>query len=130
MFNRYFSFIFSFLIFFFMFFSFGSALNISGCMDINSDYFGQTITLEQNIASWSGNCFTLQSSDDTNYFELDCNYKSITSDATSINLFDTNNLDINRIAFKNCNIYSCLNFSTSFRFAFFLHFLSILLSSL
>ena len=88
----------------------GFSYAFTGCQTFTDENLGQTLTLEADINGWVGDCFSLNTTDDSNYLEIDCdNYKIglapniIDSNGDSYRLFDINQ-DINKITFRNCDI--------------------------
>ena len=99
-----------FLVCFFLFVIAGFSYVFTGCQTFTDENLGQTLTLEADINGWVGDCFSLNTTDDSNYLEIDCdNYKIglapniIDSNGNIYRLFDINQ-NINKITFRNCDI--------------------------
>jgi hypothetical protein len=92
-----------------------NSLEIDNCLTIEQEHLGQTLDLNSDIEGWTDNCFTLNVSDDDNFFAIDCNNHSIDSNDDSLNFFYTNSNKLNEIKFVNCNI-SFSSFTKMFYF--------------
>lgn len=82
----------------------GFSYAFTGCQTIVDANLGQTLTLEANIDGWSGNCFILNTTDDSNYLTIDCNNYSVDSNTASSRFFHQNAKAITTVSFRNCDI--------------------------